>query len=410
MIQWRGRCGVIVAALAATALGLAASAACAQEKPKPAEAPLDWKTQETLLSNHVQLTSRAQFVKAGEAYFDHHTPPEWVVFQAIPVPAKGEQAAAFYSMYVAKLKLKDRQITGIEEPILLSPPGSANTCGWFHPTIPGRVIFGSTLVPPSEKQRPGFQVGTGRYVWQFPAETEVVSVDVPAIVGKAGQPSKPAPVFTRANYDAECSVSKDGRTVLYAHVRDEPTNGREDADIWVFDTKTGTQHELVKADGYDGGPFYSPDGARICYRSDRRGDNLLQLFVAELSTDKDGVPTGITKEHALTRDNNVNWAPYWHPSGKFLVYATSAVSHGNYEVFAIAVPPAGAEDKAYEGLKPRRVTVATGADVLPVFSDDGAWMMWTSQRGAKVEGEERPSSQVWVARVRGEATEWAVEK
>ena len=40
-----------------------------------------------------------------------------------------------------------------------------------------------------------------------------------------------------------------------------------------------------------------------------------------------------------------------------------------------------------------------GFDGLPVFSDCGTSMIWTSQRGPKVEGEERPSSQVWVARV-----------
>jgi hypothetical protein len=39
-----------------------------------------------------------------------------------------------------------------------------------------------------------------------------------------------------------------------------------------------------------------------------------------------------------------------------------------------------------------RITDASGADVLPVFSRDGRTMMWTAQRG---EGER--SSQVWVA-------------
>jgi hypothetical protein len=34
-----------------------------------------------------------------------------------------------------------------------------------------------------------------------------------------------------------------------------------------------------------------------------------------------------------------------------------------------------------------------------VFTPDGTWMMWTAQRGAQVEGEERPSSQLWAARL-----------
>jgi hypothetical protein len=46
----------------------------------------------------------------------------------------------------------------------------------------------------------------------------------------------------------------------------------------------------------------------------------------------------------------------------------------------------------------RRVTFAGGADVLPVFSRDGRWMMWTAQRGEMIVGETRPSSQLWMAR------------
>ena len=35
--------------------------------------------------------------------------------------------------------------------------------------------------------------------------------------------------------------------------------------------------------------------------------------------------------------------------------------------------------------------------MLPAFSPDGKLMMWTSQRGATVEGETKPSSQLWMA-------------
>jgi hypothetical protein len=44
-----------------------------------------------------------------------------------------------------------------------------------------------------------------------------------------------------------------------------------------------------------------------------------------------------------------------------------------------------------------RLTFAPGADVLPAFNADGTRMIWTSQRGPKLEGQERPTSQVWIA-------------
>jgi len=383
----------------------------------PAEAPaaLDWKALEMpLMRGHVQLTSREQFVKAGEAYFSPDG--EWIVFQAVPVPAAGAEASPFYAMYVAKLK-RDRftgRASGIETPIEVSPPGSANTCGWFSPRGKNgagefEVMFGSTRTEPKNEQKSGFQVGTRKYVWMFPDEMDVVTVRVGARKSegedgetrKAGslthEPAGAQPLFTRPNYDAECSYSADGRFVLYAHIEDREEGEKPDANIYIYDTQTKKQYPLVTAKGYDGGPFFSPDGKSICYRSDRKGNDLLQLFVADLKFEN-GVPVGITKEYQLTDNEHVNWCPYWHPSGKFLVYGSSEAGHSNYEVFAVECDmEALRKGKDPKTLVRARVTQANGADVLPSFSADGSMMMWTAQRGPTVEGESKPSSQLWIA-------------
>jgi hypothetical protein len=381
-------------------LGMIATMGC---RAQPAAQPLDWRTLEApLLTRHVQLTSRGDFVRAGEQYFSRDG--RWIIFQAVPVPGPGKEPDPFYSMYVAKLKRDgEGHITGIEKPILVSPPGSANTCGWFHPTEAGRILYGSTLVRPKEDQKSGFQVRDRKYVWMFPDEMEIVTQIVPAIYLDLNPgPAAPAwtkeaveagRVFERPRYDAECSYSADGRFILYANVREQKTAERPDADIWVYDTVTKEQHPLVVADGYDGGPFFSPDGKLICYRSDRSLDDLLQIFVATLKFDGRGVPVGIEKEYQLTANGQVNWAPYWHPSGEVLVFGNSGPDHQNYEVLAVEVDLTKEAAKA----RTRRVTHASGADILPVFSSDGRFMMWCSQRGPKVEGEGRPSSQVWVA-------------
>ncbi|MCH7791596.1 MAG: PD40 domain-containing protein [Planctomycetes bacterium] len=187
--------------------------------------------------------------------------------------------------------------------------------------------------------------------------------------------------------------------MLYAHVDEAMTKliGRPEADIWIFDTATQEHHPLVTAPGYDGGPFFSPDGTWICYRSDRRGDDLLQLYVAELAFDADGVPVAIKTEHPMTANRYVNWAPFWHPSGAFMVYGTSELGHFNYEVFAVEADTT----RPVGELRRVRVTKSNGADVLPVFSPDGTYMMWTGQRGPLGEGDTRPSSQLWIARFDG---------
>jgi len=393
-------------------VGLACSIAAAQNgygNPDGSSESSDWREAEALiLTNHRQLTSRDMFTRAGEAYFNPSS--TMVIFQATPVPEDGGVPSPHYEMFVAPFAIHfdgDRTSIGdMGTPIRVSTGSSANTCGWFHPTQANIVLFGSTVEPPSADNVPGYQRGTGRYAWSFPTEMQIVSGSIsstiiPAEVDDGYHGLRPAityPIFEKPGYTAEASWSPDGRTVLYAQVDEAKSDaaGRPDADIWAYDTETGSHYPLVEANGYDGGPFFNHDGTKICYRSDRAGNNLLQLFVADLKLNENGVPVGITKETQLTDNEHVNWAPYWHPDGDLLVYATSQVGHRNYEVFAIWADTS-------KGATPVRITEAGGADVLPVFSPDGRYLMWTAQRGELADGEQRPSSQLWIAEVDSEA-------
>ena len=375
--------------MASAALLLVAAAGCASRPTAPAAAPsapvpavTDFRAAEApVLTGHVQLTFPDRFVKAGENYFSPDD--RRIVFQAIERPLDGSAPADFYAMFVADvLRDGDGAITGIANVRRISPPGSANTCGWFHPTDPDRVIFGSTVVPPSNRETPGYQRGTGKYRWQFPPEMRVVECDLRTADGSAG--SLRTLVGTGDGYAAECSLSPDGRTLLFTEV-DPRTQG----DLWVLDIPSGERRRIVDAPGYDGGPFFSPDGARIIYRSDRAGDSLLQIYEADLVRDASGKVTGIARERALTRNGHVNWCPYYHPDGRHFVYGSSEMGHQNYEVMM---------RDARDPTASTRITDCGGADVLPVFSSDGRWMLWTGQRGTDDAGNGKPSSQVWVAR------------
>ncbi len=400
-----------------------------------AAADTDWRTKEAAFFDEpVQLTFATDFVKAGEAYFA----PDWsylqgdeglIVFQATPKPAGEDAPEPFYGMYVAKIAgCGSGTPTGLDNVTRISPAGSANTCGWFSPRSPV-VMFGSTMVRPSDESKSGFQVGSRKYVWMFPSEMDIVTRQLgPMGPGEGGKMTlgtmredfaAARKLFERPNYDAECSYDPSGRFVLYAHIEDAPAGPPEgapvkhDANIYIYDTQTRKHHAIVVAPGYDGGPFFSPDGKAICYRSDRKDNDLLQLFVATLKFEKDergvDVPVGIEREWQITDNEHVNWAPYWHPSGEFLIYASSEAGHTNYELFAASVPwdtlkalPADATGvQSAATSKHVRITHAPGADVLPAFSPDGKWLMWTSQRQGPASGEQRASSQLWVAKWNG---------
>lgn len=397
----------VASGLAGAAMAFAASGALAQNVGGPPassgdQAAVNWRVSERgILADHVQLTFDEDFFKAGEAYFSPDN--QWVIYQAVAKPAEGEEPAPFYAMYVAKLNWQGDRLVSAGRPILVSPPGSANTCGWFDPHDPSRIYFGSTIGKPTESEAPGFQRDGSKYKWMFPTETEIITMIVPEIweVQHHGTPLPPASEsgirkLTHNNsYDAEGSLEKSGRYMVYCSLDEAPRLG----DLYIMDLKSGKANLIVGRDGYDGGPFFSPDGKRITYRSDRNGNNLLQLFVADLKFDIDGTPIGITAEHQLTDNADVNWCPFWHPDGRHLVYATSAISHFNYEVFITLADPGdlpGSTGSQRYGLQTRRVTHAGGFDGLPVFNSDGSYMMWTSQR--TMNPTQKGSSQLWAAR------------
>ena len=332
-----------------------------------------------------QLTFPDRFLKAGEAYFSPDATR--IIFQAIEQPAAGADPDEFYAMFVCDV-VRDAagDITGVSNIRRVSPKGSANTCGWFHPTKRDTILFASTIGAPTAENAPGYQRGTSRYRWAFPPETRIVEIDI-AAARRDGTLGTALPLKTLEGdgkaYVAEGSYSSDGRFVLFCSLESG------DGDLYIRDLKTGARTCVVAAPGYDGGPFFSPDGKRICYRSDRNKDNLLQVFVADLVFGSDGTITGIQNEIQLTSNEHVNWCPYFRPDGKTLVYATSEIGHRNYEVFEIMLPRS-MDDAPVR----RRVTEAEGADVLPVFSPDGRWMLWTGQR------HEGRSSQLYVGRYR----------
>jgi Tol biopolymer transport system component len=136
--------------------------------------------------------------------------------------------------------------------------------------------------------------------------------------------------------------------------------------------------KLTDAPGcYNGGPFFSPDGRRVIFRSDRKKAERLQLYV---------INSNGTGERALTDDLNwVQWAPYWYKDGKHIVYCaadhTDPTKRPNFDIYWMNVDTG----------KKVRITHAPGQDVLPVFSPDYKKLMWTSTRDG------RQPAQLWIA-------------
>jgi hypothetical protein len=129
-----------------------------------------------------------------------------------------------------------------------------------------------------------------------------------------------------------------------------------------MDADGANLRRLTTGQGYDGGPFFSPDGLRIVWRSFSADGTTAEIWTMRV----DG-----TDRRQLTRSGVMSWAPFYHPSGEYVVYASNAQGMANFELYLVDV----------EGRRePVRVTHTEGFDGLPVFLPDGRRIAWASKR------------------------------
>lgn len=281
--------------------------------------------------------------RSGEAYFS--ADGKRVCFQAYPT---GKNAYQIYVIDADGGHLK-----------MVSTGGGATTCSFFHPDGK-RMLFASNHldqrppIMPEEIKKAAAQASKPDYVWPFPPGMDIFEYSFAD--GGLKQ-------LTNADgYDAEGSYSPDGKQIVFTSMRDG------DQEVYIMDADGKNPRRITNVKGYDGGPFFSPDGKRIVYRSDRVGDGNMQIFVNNLEG---------SAEKALTGRDVLNWCPFWHPSGKWLIFTRA--DHGspkepkrpNYDLYLLRD----------DGSQTIRVTTDAKFDGLPVFSGDGKKLMWTSKRG-----------------------------
>ncbi len=299
------------------------------------EPPAATEAADRLEARHLQNIRQVTFGFgcAGEGYF--RPDGRAVIFQAAP-SSEGD-----YQIYTQELAPRS-------EPKLVSTGRGKCTCSYYHPDGKS-ILFASTHLDPSPpsaaKKGPAYS-RSERYRWDFDPAMDIFRADLDGahLVRLTDTPG----------YDAEGSYSPDGKRIIFTSFRDG------DAEIYIMDADGKNPKRITHSKGYDGGPFFAPDGKRIIYRSDRKQNDLLQVFI----NNDEG-----TAERALTDNDAVNWGPYFHPDGRHIVYSTSLHGHRNYEIYLMDVET-GLQD---------RVTYRDGFDGLPVFSNDGAKLLWTSK-------------------------------
>ena len=302
---------------------------------------------------------------------------------------QGENAEAYWSFSGRELIFQShREPHGCDQIYRVPADGSApaqlvssgkgrTTCAYFMPGD-DRVIYSSThLGGPECPPVPDHSQG---YVWPIYDSYEIFSArpdgsDLRQLTSSPG-------------YDAEATVcAKDG-SILFTSTRDG------DLELYRMDADGGNVKRLTSTAGYDGGAFFSQDCSKIVWRASRpEGDELadyqrllgqglvrpgrLELWVANA----DG-----SEARQVTHLGAATFAPYFHPSGRRILFSTNYPDPRGreFDIWAIDI----------DGTDLERITHTPGFDGFPMFSPDGTRLAFASNRNQAAEGQ----TDVFVAR------------
>ena len=353
------------AALKRTALVLAAAAllpACAATTAQPVRAqdPLA-DAREVHFGDITQLTFAGQ---NAEAYFSFDG--RRLTFQTTPT---NEGCDQIWSM---DLDGGDRR--------LVSTGTGRTTCSYYYPS--GRQILYSSTHHYDEAcpAPPDYSLG---YVWPIYPSFDVFVVDT-----AGGEPRQLTHEF---GYDAEATFSPRGDRIVFTSMRDG------DLELYTMAPDGSDVRRLTHDVGYDGGAFFSPDGSQIVWRArypesaEEEADYkrlLAQGLIRPGTLDIYVMNADGTNRRRLTNNGKANFAPYWHPSGDWIVFSSNMDD------------PRGRDFEIYrmraDGSDMTRITYSPEFDGFPVFSLDGRTLVFASNRNGGQAGDTNIFRAEWI--------------
>jgi TolB protein len=254
------------------------------------------------------------------------------------------------------------------------------TCSYFFPSG-DRMLYSSTFAAnPACPPPPDYSLG---YVWPIYDTYSIYT---------AKPDGSDVNLLTKGGYNAESTITRDGKHIVFTSTR----NG--DLDIYTMDADGTNVKQLTHELGYDGGPFWSYDGKKIVYRAEHpqtpeqiadykklyaRGlirPGNLEIWV--MNADGSG-------KHQVTHNGAANFAPYWLPDGKRIIFAsnvTNTKDPAGFDLYIVNEDGSGLE----------RITYYPGFDAFPMFSSNGKRLVWASNRNGTVEHETNIFIADWV--------------
>jgi Tol biopolymer transport system component len=310
-------------------------------------------SQEKHLKNLKQLTYGGD---NAEAYFSPNG--KFASFQSNN-KAWGLQCDQIFALDIEKAS-KDSTY----KPPIVSTGKGRTTCSYYMPD--GKQILyasthkGNDSCPPTPHIK-------GKYLWAVYADFDIFIADPKGKIIKQ--------LTDSPGYDAEATVSPKGDKIVFTSIRSG------DLELWIMDIDGKNQKQITTGLGYDGGAFFSPDGKRLVFRASRPKteeeikeykDLLSQNLVAPTNMELYTCNIDGSDLKQVTILGKANWAPYFLPGGKKIIFSSNHHSTKGYDfqLFTINIDGTGLE----------QITNESMFNAFPMFSPDGKKLIFSSNR------------------------------
>lgn len=265
---------------------------------------------------------------------------------------------------IFNLDLKKAEKDSTYKPPMISNGKGRTTCSYYLKDNK-HILYASTYkggdacpLAPETK---------GRYLWAVYKDFDIYIADLKGNITSQ--------LTNTDGYDAEATVSPKGDKIVFTSDRSG------DLELWTMDIDGKNQKQITTGLGYDGGAFFSPDGKRLVFRASRPTseeeikeykDLLLQGLVAPTTMEIYTCNVDGSELKQVTHLGKANWAPFFHPSGKKIIFSSNHHSSKGYDFQLFMINEDGT------GLE--QITTESKFNAFPMFSPNGKQLIFSSNR------------------------------